>query len=252
MGIPLSAPARLTAWALLLVLPVQLTACRDSPEDRVEKLFRARQEGGESLRQAAADGLVDPAASVRATAAWMLAEEDDGAGELVGLLSDPAPSVRAAAAGALMRFRDASLWPAVAPLLQDHDPRVRLGGVVLIAACSPEAAGELLVGALNDPDPDVRLEAAGGLRAAPSVEALPELTACLLGDADWRVRARAVEALSLRDEAAEIVSLFGDEAEIVSVLELASADSNPLVRAAAGEGLEAYHRAHPPIIAPIP
>jgi HEAT repeat protein len=181
----------------------------------------------------------------------MLAEGDDGAGELVGLLSDPAPSVRAAAAGALMRFRDPSLWPAVAPLLRDHDPRVRHKAVVLIAACSPEAAGELLVGALNDPDPDVRLEAAGGLRAAPSVEALPELVACLLGDTDWRVRARAVEALSLREEA-ESVSLFGGEAEIVSALELASADSNPLVRAEAEEGLEAYHRAHAPIIVPLP
>lgn len=118
------------------------------------------------------------------------------------------PAKRAAAAATLGLLRDSSLTLALYTAASDPSPEVRTAALTAVSEFA-EARGTLLTRWLADPEPRVRLAALRAAqrtleRAAVAGGGRPDSRAAVLGavrgkldDADWRVRDRAIEILTV-------------------------------------------------------
>ena len=86
----------------------------------------------------------------------------DPVAEQLERLSDSDFAQRLAAFEALRRVDDERIPPALAALVADPDPIIRVRAINALASCGESAAHHLpaVLGALEDPDPSVRLPAA--------------------------------------------------------------------------------------------
>jgi HEAT repeat protein len=142
-----------------------------------------------------------------------------------------------------------------ATIREDPDPRMRRYSCFLLGTLAGPDAVRGLVGALHDPEKDVRGQAASALGEV-GIAALPDLVP-LLRDPEWRVRYRAAEAIgsihsdqayqalvgALADErdhvrymAAKGLGRIGDR-KAVDFLALLLNDENPFVRKSAATAL---------------
>ncbi|MEV5830504.1 HEAT repeat domain-containing protein [Spirillospora sp. NPDC052242] len=190
------------------------TALRDLPE------VYLGDDGVEAL-QLATRGR-DP--YVRETAADLLAKLTEGAGELyarglddgevqarvqavLGLIvlhavtrmieaaHDPAREVRVAVADGLARLAHPDGLPAVAHLLDDHDPAVRIAALDAAAELGPsEHLTAKVLSALDDPNWQVRRHAVTALSRTPPDTAVPRLMHAL-HDPMVGVRRTAIRSL---------------------------------------------------------
>jgi HEAT repeat protein len=84
--------------------------------------------------------------------------------------------------------------PLLLRMLHSANTQVRIGAAWALGILSDPASSMGLIAALNDPHPEVRLNAAHALHQMPQAEAVNDLTRLLL-DTDWRVRKAATAAL---------------------------------------------------------
>jgi HEAT repeat protein len=96
--------------------------------------------------------------------------------------------------GALGHTKNARALPALLKIVECDDLRLRVAAVQYIATFQGEAPVDALAQLLSNPTPEVRLAAARGLFSAKSPRAIPQLTAALK-DEDPRVREQATRAL---------------------------------------------------------
>ncbi len=97
--------------------------------------------------------------------------------------------------------------------LGDEDAPVRAGALAALVRLGTPDAKERARAALGDPDGGVRATAAACLLDLRDAEAVPLLVRVALGDADWRARRGAVEAvgtLAAAGSAAEIAGALDD------------------------------------------
>jgi HEAT repeat protein len=142
----------------------------------------------------------DPEGSVRLTALGVLADlglEPDEA-----LLDDSDAAVRALAA-ALLFGTSRRADDVLTGLLGADDPDLRLAGLTAIAAARRRDTNHLALEALQDPEWDVRAEAAKAVAATAGHSAVDPLVAALSDD-DQRVRLAAAEALGTIGEPAVV------------------------------------------------
>jgi len=151
----------------------------------------------------------DPSPQIRkalARAARLLGRRDPRTVDiLLRLAGDPERSVRAAAGEALGESEGDAVpgsEPPVERLMTDEDPFVRaktLAGILeSTARGEPEKAAFVLAG-LDDPSPDVRLEALRGLGRSPALCAVADIhrkLAGILADGDRSVRLEAVKLVT--------------------------------------------------------
>lgn len=110
-------------------------------------------------------------------------------------LKDPAAPVRAAAAYALSKIQESASAEALAPVAWDEDPAVRLMAARALAVTAVPASRESLAALATDPDWRVRAEVAKGLGKVG--ETGVPLLRTLLGDEDPHVRRAALTALGV-------------------------------------------------------
>jgi hypothetical protein len=196
-----------------------------------------------------------------------MAEKIDAA--LVRLLNDPAPQIRGRAAMSVASGHDAvSSIEFLQSVLNDEDPRARLGAVTGLRILLFESSDEVLaplIAALDDSDGNVRLAALGALGSAARERALPveivDRIRHMANDVDPSVREHQVLCMArlLDDDAAraELLAAFrsGDSArrggaiwalsmddrfeqvEFVEELIAALTDADPMVREQAASTL---------------
>lgn len=134
----------------------------------------------------------------------------DACAALLPLLADEAAAVRCAAAEALAHCGDAAIGPRLAGALEaESDPATRRA---LLRAVGHVGGGELvpvLVTALDDPDPEIRLAAIEGL-GATGADAAIEPLAGVVGDTEMESLAaiRALGELGLPGAASVLAPLL--------------------------------------------
>ncbi len=113
------------------------------------------------------------------------------------LLSDVDPVMRLWGATLLADFPEVE-WVegALAPLVNDEDPRVRKAAIQSMGKVGDAVAADAALRLLRDPSPFVRAHAARALGELDRAEAAREV-AELLGDQDWWVRAAAKASLEM-------------------------------------------------------
>jgi HEAT repeat protein len=160
--------------------------------------------------------------NVRRGAAWTLAHIGAPAlAPLVEVLQDPDPYAREAAAGALGQLGQAGAVKPLAAALQDEYAEVRVAAIhSLLHLRTPL---DVVVGALKNEEPGVRIAAAGALARCRDGRVVKPLTLALQ-DEDAAVRAAVARALGG----------IGSEQATQSLMLLMN-DPDPDVRAAAAE-----------------
>ena len=148
--------------------------------------------------------LEDESGSKRRSVTEALAEMDDPrALEAVArMLDDPDPGVRIAALSVLGRTRHAAWAPPVMALIDHPNKYVRAGAIETLAKLGPEDLFPTLVQALQDEEWNVRAVAAAALGEGGDARAIEPLLAALR-EADGDVRQVVAEAIGrLRDHTA--------------------------------------------------
>lgn len=143
-----------------------------------------------------------PPASPAAAAAGMPADR-------IGRLAEEADAARLADDASQRRFTERL----VTAMLSEHDPRVRCAILTLAAGFATPAAEAICAGALDDPDPRVRLAACRVCVGRRGPEFVDRLVRRAREDEDLGVRLRAIRALGeSRDAAAvsHLVALLDD------------------------------------------
>ena len=178
----------------------------------VEALGKVGADGEETVLLAAT---TDADAEVRAQAALALfrmrflkrvPEYSTAAASKLSLLTaDPEAEVRWRAAYAATHWAEPRMAKALAVCARDADPRVRLFSVRALGKLGAAPEDSLLV----DPDPYVRAEAVGALRAA---KAWSRLSNSLFVDASAHVRAAAADAAAASDDVARFGPLLEEMA----------------------------------------
>lgn len=206
-----------------------------------------------ALTKALAD--VSPDVKSAALAAVGRIGGKQAAGLVAPALRDPDPKVRAAAAKALGTARDKAAAAALVAAATDKDVTVRATVIAALAAIPTRESLEAIARAARDDDRQVRFTAAKvltGIHLAESYDALLGL----VSDADRKIRAEAANALEIaRAQQPELLKQvlikvildpqhpasadacdlanFPTDTGIVAVLQKATADKRPAVRASA-------------------
>jgi len=241
----------LTRHGLLVVDP--LIALLEQPGSRPARAWAANVLGEVRAQPAfpvLARGLVDPDDELRAKSASALGRLGDprAIAPLLGrLLTDPAPFVRARIATALGRFDDPEVIDRLVRGLGDPAWWVRMRSVEALEQIGPRAEGPLLV-ALDDPDPEIRTRAAGGLErlGVPTTlvdairrgERSPEATETLVKFAAAGARGLLTELLlhpspEVRLAVVTAIRRATRHDFVSELIEVARADADSAVRAAA-------------------
>lgn len=178
----------------------------------------------------------DPDGRVRA---WLLrawAEVATGEARDTGLVhaaSDAFPAVRIAAARAFARGCGPAAGPALARLLVDPDPPVRLEAIAAVGACAALDAPAMLRDALRSEEPTVRAAAVRALAANERLQGGPE--AWLGAEQPMLVRIAAVESLT----------------DPRRLQELATRSPEPPIRSAAAGALLGLEKLKPADVLPL-
>lgn len=170
----------------------------EAPKERAAAMFKLVDLGVPDSLDLALAGLEDPDGFVRATAATLLGElRADQAVEILArhLLEDPDPVVRQRAAESLAEIGGDAATSALVRALEDPLGNVRLAAVRGVTELDPGRGFDSLLQLLaEDPDWEVRAQAAAGLGRAGNPAAAPALRTAL-GDRNEFVRAAAQNAL---------------------------------------------------------
>jgi HEAT repeat protein len=190
--------------------------------------------------------LADPDAAIRQKAAEALGRRRDKAAvePLIARLTDPAPAVRASAATSLGKIGDRLAVGPIARLagdlaVADASTTTDLGrsGLLVCDAASaalgvlggPEAEAALL-DALKSESAEVRMPAAGALRACTRSRRILDVLARLLDDVSPAVGMAAIADLSSWKRAAHDTTADYTDADLLAVLERASGHDDYFVR----------------------
>ena len=159
-----------------------------SIEDVTERLERERE-----LARKLRDG--SPAARLEAVEQLAPLEPTDGVGPLGMAMADDDWRVRRAVVKALAARRDEALVDAVISALRDgHRNFSLLSSALQLLTLTGVDSTKALVRLLDDPDPDLRIQAALGLGSQRHQESAAALLYAL-DDADPNVRFHAIESL---------------------------------------------------------
>jgi HEAT repeat protein len=172
-----------TAWLERQWLSALGSGDERTRADAVSSLALSRSR---EARQAILDATEDPSPLVRAASIQALRPDEPVDPDIreqmerriPAALTDPVPEVRRAATGAVAAgwLEGAALQGALATARQDADPAVRLEALRASDARGPHENGEdLLLRALEDPDPRVVVQAAWMLAARRVEKAVPRL-----------------------------------------------------------------------------
>lgn len=176
----------------------------EAPKERAAAMFKLVDLEVPDSVELALDGLEDPDGFVRATAATLLGElaaADQIPALREHLLRDSDPVVRQRAAESLATIGGEQAIGALVQALEDPLGRVRLAAIRGVAELAPERGLESLMRlVLEDPDWEIRAQAARGLGLAGDPLAVPALEAAL-EDRNEFVRAAAANALRRLEDA---------------------------------------------------
>ncbi len=177
-----------------------VAALQHAEEDqRLKLLSLLKREDGDDARWIRTHLLLhDPSPEVRATAAWLIGEEQSAqaVSALVQSLTDSHEEVRMRAAWALGEVGDSRALSGLFSQLQ-HEPNadVRAKMVWALGEIGNVASVEILSHSLQDQNDEVRRMATWSLRELNDATSVPSLISAL-EDRDERVRALAVDALA--------------------------------------------------------
>jgi cyclophilin family peptidyl-prolyl cis-trans isomerase/HEAT repeat protein len=205
----LTAAVLLEAWRLGRGSPVAArlesyvrTATGEWRRNAVYSLTRLRIPAGAVLAEAAADP--DPltrswvARSLTAALADSSGMSKDAfLAQLRQLVGDTSAQVRINALRAIATYRDSNLVSLAAGRVVDRDPNVPVQAAATLGALGGSRAATLLVERLGAGGPFGLRRAALLALAEADPARVPDVSRGWLGDADWRFRATAAEALAL-------------------------------------------------------
>ncbi|HEX9704284.1 MAG TPA: peptidylprolyl isomerase [Gemmatimonadales bacterium] len=152
---------------------------------------------------------------------------------LRGLLAERDPRIRINALRALASFRDSSTVTAVLPLLADADVGVQVQAETTLGALGGSAAVAMLTGRVTSGGFAFRRQALLGLAEASATRG-SRAAGTLVGDADWRWRRVAAEALGVARNRAQLEAQLADRdgrvvATALEALGRAVADTDAVV-----------------------
>jgi len=190
----------------LAALCLLFGACARDPQDAIGRIYAWKAQPTDRNVAKIRSYLADPDRDVRATSLHALVSlaVQDAAAISLSALGDGDGFVRATAARCLGELREAS---AAAPLgerlASDPDWHVRRLAAEALAAIGGAEAVAALVLALEDPVRSVRLAAVAGAGELDPEAAFDVLARIVLDDPDWEVRVQAARAIgrSKRPEA---------------------------------------------------
>jgi len=220
---------------LLLILP----GCDSDPSGRREAIYQLKRSGDPASLATIRERLADPEGEVRATALYALVELDvDDAFDLAASAAgDDDSFVRRTAAHCLGQVGGGGSVPILEGLvLEDNDPRVRRAAAEALVDIDDPKGLPALFQALEDPIRDVRLAAIRGVvRRAPE-QAAETLASILLDDPEWEIRVQAAAGIGRsgrQDMLPVLRSAAGDPNEFVraavskALTDLGSAPASP-------------------------
>lgn len=184
--------------AALAGLALLVAGCEGTPQERITEIYEWKQAATPESLERIRERLRDQNADVRATAVFVLTEKDpEGArAPALAALEDDDGFVRATAARCLGDLADPAFVPVLARhVLEDADWHVRQRAVEALAAIGgPEAAAAVLP-ALEDPVSEVRLAAVKGTADLDPALAVTRLASIVTDDPEWEIRVQAAGAL---------------------------------------------------------
>jgi HEAT repeat protein len=179
--------------ALVFVMP----ACSPRPVDRVRKI-QALPESGRTfpkLRRHLADR--DPSVRAAAVAALDLASGPEASRAVSTAITDRDALVRSMAALRLGESKDpASVELLLQRLAEDDDWSVRLRCAEALGASGAPEAEPALSRATSDPDRSVRLASVRALSSGFASTSIEILSRALVEDPDWEIRVEAASGLA--------------------------------------------------------
>lgn len=198
-GTPRAALAAVVVAAWLLA-----SGCETPPDERRGEIYRLQEEGTAEARDAIRGRLGDPDPDVRATALFslLLAHDDDSLEFARQAFADTDPFVRRTAADGLGRAGQRQGIPLLSEaLLSDGDPLVRRAAATALVELDDPTGRTALARALLDPDASVRVVAIRGIGRLGAEPHLPTLIRILEEDPDWELRAEAAGVLAQLSDA---------------------------------------------------
>lgn len=206
---------------LAAILGIAVVGCAHEAENRVQSIYDLRRNPTtanlEKIRASLQD--VDPQVRVTALFTLVTAEVPDARDLALAALEDPDGFVRTTAATLLGEFRDTSLSSALTARVQDDpDAHVRQRAAEALGRTrGPDAVRGLSIG-LVDPIKGVRLASAVAAAEAGPREHVATLRKLVVDDPEWEVRVQAARALGMAQDASalpEIERALGDPSEFV-------------------------------------
>lgn len=194
MGFPVFRPAGLVILTALL-----LAGCSQDPATRRENIYALQADPTEANLERIRKELDFPDGDVRATALHVLVTQPvaDGPELALRFLDDEHPFVRMTAAILLGDLNEKQAVPDLGRRLAgDEDWHVRQRAAEALAKIGgAEAAGLLRVG-FNDPIKEVRRASIMGISRVSPVDSMDGLVLLLREDPEWEVRVQAARALA--------------------------------------------------------
>ena len=213
-------------------------SCAESIEQRCMEVYALKSEPTLANVARLRTRLGDDSSAVRATALHALIGLGvPDARELATRgLSDSDAFVRRTAAHELVDLADPGAVAALGERIsQDEEPSVRKEAAAALGAIGNAEAIDWLVTALEDPMSEVRLEATRALAKQVPDVAVDALVSMVLQDPDWEIRVQAAAALG-RSERADVVPILQEAANdpnelvraaVVKALEGRAATTDP-------------------------
>lgn len=232
--------ARIHALAVVSAIVV-FVACGEGPAERIDTIYALKGDPTPEHVESIRAYLDDPDPQVRVTAMYQLVELDVPDARELALegAADPAPFVRKMAAQQLERFGDEGVARVLAArATEDDDDRVRRQAALSLTEIGGPVAADALGACLTDPVADVRRACTEGVAKVdpgPHVETLVRL---LGEDPEWEVRVQAARALGLAGDRDALPALTAATEDVHEYVRAAAAHAIERVREAPGPPAE--------------
>ena len=184
--------------AAALVVALVIAGCSSSPDERRGDIYALKRNPTPANVEQIRTFLDDDNRDVRATAMFAIVDLGaEGAREVaLAGLEDPDGFVRRTAADSIAMLDDpTTVQPLTRILLGDEDPRVRRAAAETLRQIGGPDAVLALSQALEDPMKEVRLSATKGVAALDPLSSIETLSLMVVNDPDWNIRAQAASAL---------------------------------------------------------